>query len=214
MSLPESSSLAATPQPCASAPWREHTDALAAVFTTQRDRLRRTVQLRLDARLVSRIEPEDVLQESYLEARKRFDQRRGLPGDSLFVWARMVVEQTVVDVARRHLGARKRAVGAEVPLDALNGGNTTSFALRDNLLSLLTTPTQAAARAELHDQVAAAIGALSALDREILLLRHFEELSNNETAAVLGIHKAAATNRYLRALRRLREVLHVAGVDA
>lgn len=181
-------------------------DGLERAFTAQYPRLRRTVQLHLDSRLVGRVDPDDVLQESYLEVRKRLDHTRATDGD-LFVWLRMIVKQTTIDFARRHLGAQKRAVGRELAIDALPGSTDTAAALQHGFLSRITSPTQAASRAELGERLAAAIAEMSELDREILLLRHFEELSNNETAAVLGIHKAAATNRYLRALRRLREVL-------
>lgn len=179
--------------------------ALAEVFVSERDRLRRTVQVRIDARLLGRVDPDDVLQESFLEASKRLHQYRSTQG-RLFVWARMVVEQTLVDIARRHLGTLKRTIMAEIPLETLSPPGT-HVMLTHHWLSQLTSPTRAAVRAEAAGRLSSAIAGMSELDREILLLRHFEELSNDDAAAVLGIHKAAATNRYLRALRRLREVL-------
>jgi RNA polymerase sigma-70 factor (ECF subfamily) len=181
-------------------------DLLTATFTAQRARLLRTVQLHLDARLVGRVDPDDVLQESFLVAQRRFDPEHPPPVDSLFVWLRTIVMQTTVDAARRHLGAASRSAQNEVRIESAVGA-TTAQTLTNACLSRLTSPTAAAVRAELGEKLAAAIAEMSELDREILLLRHFEELGNGETAIVLGIHKAAATNRYLRALRRLREVL-------
>ena len=181
-------------------------DPLTEAFTAARARLRRTVQLHLDGRLVGRVDPDDVLQESYLAAQRRFDPDRPPPVDALFVWLRTIVKQTTVDVARRHLDAAMRTANQEVRLDGADAA-TTALALRDALLSRLTSPSQAAARAEVGERLAAAIAQMSELDREILLLRHFEELGNGEAALVLGIHKAAATNRYLRALQRLRGIL-------
>ena len=179
-------------------------DPLAAAFTAENARLRRTIQLKLDSRLLSRIDPDDVLQESFLVARRRFDPQHPPPVDSLFVWLRTIVVQTTVEAARRHLGAAMRSAQHEVPFEVRAD---TAAVLQDGFLGRLTSPTAAAVRQEIGERLAAAIGAMSELDREILLLRHFEELSNGEAAMVLGIHKAAATNRYLRALRRLREVL-------
>jgi RNA polymerase sigma-70 factor (ECF subfamily) len=82
-----------------------------------------------------------------------------------------------------------------------------SVCLAAQLLGRLTSPTQAALRAEMQIRLQEVLNALDPLDREVLVLRHFEDMSNNETAAVLGITKAAASNRYIRALRRLKEIL-------
>ena len=109
--------------------------------------------------------------------------------------------------------AQKRAVGREISLSTAGTDGGTASVLTRHLLNSDTSPTFAARRAEMARQLAAVIGGMSPTDREILLLRHFEELTNNETADVLGIHKAAATNRYLRALRRLRESLSPAFED-
>ncbi len=167
--------------------------------------------VRLDARLLGRVDAEDVLQESYLEAVKRAHHyREGT--SSQFVWVRLVVLQTLADVARRHLGAGRRSVAREVSLPDANG--TTRCGLAQPLVRTGTSPTGAAVRAEDAERLHAVIGGLSPTDQEILTLRHFEELSNGEVAEVLGLHKAAATNRYLRALQRLRVALGEDGGSA
>ncbi len=196
-----------SPPPSAPDPTAPGEDVLTAAFTAQRPRLLRTVRLHLDARLLGRVDPDDVLQECYLEARRRLAPAGDQHDEAMFVWLRRLARQAAVDAARRHLGAERRSLAREIALDAQADTAATAAALQHALLSRLTSPTQAASRAELGQRVAAAIAAMSGPDQEILLLRHFEELTNNETAATLGIHKAAATNRYLRALRRLREVL-------
>ncbi len=185
---------------------RSPAEELARVFSDDRDRLRRSVMVRLDSRMLGRLDADDILQEGYLAAAKRLAHYRAERCDSMFVWARMVVLQTMVDLSRHHLGAKKRGLGREVALQAREGQDS-SLSLLHDLCAKITSPTRAAARAEAAERLAATIGVMSSTDREILLLRHFEELTNGETAAVLGLHKAAATNRYLRAMTRLQAAL-------
>jgi RNA polymerase sigma-70 factor (ECF subfamily) len=181
---------------------------LGELFCAFRDRLRRTVQFRMDPRLLGRIDAQDVLQESYLAAAQRLDHFRRSVTTSLFVWLRTITMQSLIDATRHHLGAQKRDVNAEVPLDSRGRcAEGTAASLAGYLLGQLTSPTRAAVRAELAERLTGILDDLSELDREILILRHFEELTNNEAAQVLGIHKAASTNRYIRALGRLRAVL-------
>lgn len=179
--------------------------ALAEAFESCRDRLARLVRLRLDPRLLGRLDPEDVLQEGWLSAARRLDHFRSRDGASLFLWLRMIVVQALTDATRRHLATKKRDAGAEERGVASHAGNPTSLAGR--LLSRLTSPTRAAVRAELAERIEGVLAGMSELDQEILVLRHFEELTNQETAEALGLHKSAATQRYLRALRRLESIL-------
>ena len=182
-------------------------DALAALFTHYRERLKRMVRLRLDRRLSGRVDASDVVQEAYLEAQKRLpDWARGdeLP---LFLWLRLVTGQKLIDCHRHHLGTKMRDAGQEVSLYRGALPEASSASLAAHLLGKMTSATQAAIRAEHKLIVQEALNSMDALDREVLVLRHFEHLSNDETALVLGIKKATASQRYIRALKRLKEIL-------
>ena len=182
-------------------------EALAELFAAHRERLWRMVDFRLDQRLQSRIDPDDVLQESYLAAAQRIDHYRAHPSMSPFVWLRLIVCQTLIDAHRRHLGVQLRDAGREVAIHGCHWTQTTSACLAIQLVGHLTSPSQAAARAEMLDLVEQAIGQMDATDQEVLALRHFEELTNVEVAEVLGIQKQAASMRYVRAVQRLKAIL-------
>jgi RNA polymerase sigma-70 factor (ECF subfamily) len=124
-----------------------------------------------------------------------------------YLWLRFLTGQRLLAIHRQHLGAQMRDAGQEVSLYRGALPQATSASLAAQLLGKLTSPTQAALRAEMQIRLQEVLNTMDPLDREILTLRHFEELSNNETAAVLGIQKAAASNRYIRALKRLKDVL-------
>src|SRR6266511_2862536 len=129
------------------------------------------------------------------------------PAVPFFLWLRMLTGQRLLMVHRQHLGAQMRDAGQEVSLHRGALPQATSASLAAQLLGRLTSPTQAAARAEFQIRLQEALNSMDPLDREVLVLRHFEELSNNETAEVLGIQKSAASNRYVRALKRLKDAL-------
>jgi RNA polymerase sigma-70 factor (ECF subfamily) len=180
--------------------------ALGDLFSEYRDRLRRMVEFRLDTRLRGRVSPSDVLQEAYIDTLKRFQHYHSDPAVPFFVWLRSVTEQRLIDVHRQHLGAQARSVAREVSL----GVGQTLEASSDAMATLVgdqSSPSGAARRQELVDRVRDALDHLEPLDREVLALRHFEELSNRETAAVLGIQTPAASKRYVRALERLKAAL-------
>jgi RNA polymerase sigma-70 factor (ECF subfamily) len=181
--------------------------ALVALFTRHRDRLRRMVRLRLDRRLQGRIDPSDVLQDAYLDVARRAGEYVASPSLPVFLWLRLITGQRLMALHRQHLGAQMRDAGQEVSLYRGALPQATSVSLAALLLGRLTSPTQAAQRAEMQIRLQEVINAMDPLDREVLTLRHFEELSNVETARVLGIQKAAASNRYLRALKRLKDTL-------
>jgi RNA polymerase sigma-70 factor, ECF subfamily len=180
--------------------------AMAELFVVHHARLRRMILLRLDPRLNGRLSPSDVLQEAYIDALKRMHHYFEKPGQSFYGWLRLVVGQRLIDVHREHLGAGKRDAGREV---SLCGGipAASSPCLAAQLAGQLTSPSGAAARNEELVRLQKALERLEELDREVLALRHFEELSNAEVAEVLGIEKAAASKRYVRALARLRQAL-------
>jgi RNA polymerase sigma-70 factor (ECF subfamily) len=181
--------------------------ALAALFARYRGRLKRMVSLRLDRRLQGRLDPSDVLQEAYLDADRRADEYAADPAMPFFLWLRFLTGQRLLALHRRHLGAKMRDAGQEVSLyrGALPAASSAALAAR--LLGKLTSPSQAAIKTELKLRVQDALNGMDALDREVLSLRHFEQLTNGETALMLGLSPAAACNRYVRALERLRGIL-------
>jgi RNA polymerase sigma-70 factor (ECF subfamily) len=165
------------------------------------------VRLRLDRRLQGRVDPSDVLQEAYLDLADRlpdFARDRPMP---TYLWLRLVTGQRLAQEHRRHLGAAMRDAGREVALHPGPWPPASSASLAAQLLGRLTTPSQVAIRAERQLQLQAVLNRMEPIDREILALRHFEELSNGEAAEVLGLSKTAANNRYIRALGRLRDLV-------
>jgi RNA polymerase sigma-70 factor (ECF subfamily) len=182
-------------------------DALNEIFARHRARLRRMVEMRLDWRLQARLDASDVIQEAYLEIASRLDEYLQNPALPLFLWMRLVVGERLLKLHRHHLGTQMRDAGREVSLyrEALPAAS--SAALAAQLLGKHTSPTQAVLRAERMLRLQEAINTLDPIDREVLSLRHFEELTRQETAQVLGIEEGAAAKRYIRALKRLKGVL-------
>jgi len=185
---------------------RGDSEALATVFSLYRDRLCRVVEFRLDARLRGRVSTSDVLQDSYIDALKRLPHYQADPEVPFFIWLRSVTLQRLIDVHRRHLGAKARDAAREIPLDQ-GGGVEASSEKMAELMGNLTSPSRAVRRDESIAQVRAALDRLEPTDREVLALRHFEELSNREVAALLGIQSAAASKRYVRAIERFKAIL-------
>jgi RNA polymerase sigma-70 factor (ECF subfamily) len=182
--------------------------AFAALFDSQRERLRRLIRLRLDRRLSGRIDSDDVLQDAYLEARRRLADYAHDPQAMPFhLWLRLVTGQKLTDLHRFHLGARMRDAGMEVSLHRGALPQATSVSLAAQLLGKITSASRAAIRAEHKLILQEALNGMDPIDREVLALRHFEHLSNDESALLLGLSKKAASNRYIRALKRLKEIL-------
>ena len=152
---------------------------LADLFENHRERLWRMVHFRLDRRLHGRIDPDDVLQEGYLAAVQRLKHYDSEAFGSPFLWLRMVMNQTLIDLHRHHLGAKIRAADREVAVHGSFYPQTTSASLAIHLIGHLTSPSQAAARAEAMLQVESAIEEMSSIDQEVVALRHFEELTNS-----------------------------------
>jgi RNA polymerase sigma-70 factor, ECF subfamily len=182
--------------------------ALAALFDAYRERLRRMIRLRLDRRLSGRVDSSDVLQEAYLDVRKRISEYARDPAAMPFhLWLRLIAGQKLTDVHRSHLGSQMRDAGQEVSLHRGPFPQASSISLAAQLLGKFTSASKAAIRAEHKLIVQEALNGMDPIDREVLTLRHFEHLSNDETALVLGLSKSAASNRYIRALKRLKEIL-------
>ena len=161
----------------------------------------------MDRRLAARVDPDDILQEAFVNAAARIQHYLEDPSRSLFVWFRLIVGQTLVDVYRRHIGAEMRDAGREVSIQGMKYPQATSMSLAAELLGSITSPSQAAQRVEMSAQLEQALAEMSDLDQEVIALRHFEDLTNGEVAEVLGIQPTAASNRYVRALTRLKDVL-------
>jgi RNA polymerase sigma-70 factor (ECF subfamily) len=181
--------------------------ALTDLFTRHSKRLRRMVRLRLDRRLQGRIDSSDVLQETYLEVARRSREYLAQPTVPPFLWLRLLTGQTLQVLHRHHLKVQMRDAGQEVSLRRHATPQANSASLAEMLLGRLTSPTRAARRAEMQLKLQEVLNAMEPLDREVVALRHFEELSNGEAALVLGLSKTAASNRYIRALGRLKEML-------
>src|SRR6516165_76917 len=182
-------------------------EAVVDLLQRYRSRLRRMVAMRLDPRLQGRVDASDVIQEGYLDAMRRLEEFVQNPAVPFYIWLRFLVGQRVQEHHRRHLLTPGRDVGREVSIyrGAMPGASTGALAAR--LLGKLTSPSQAAIRAERKIRLQEALNRMDPMDREILVLRHYEQMTNGNAAAALGLDKSAASKRYTRALERLKEVL-------
>jgi len=142
-----------------------------------------------------------------MEVSRRLPEYLRAPAVSTFVWLRTMTLQTLTRVHRRHLGAKMRTAAVEVSLHRKHDTPGTSISLAARLAGNLTSPSQAAIREEMRQTLHTAFESMDPIDREILALRHFEDLGNGEVAEILGIGKTAASNRYVRALKRLKQIL-------
>jgi RNA polymerase sigma-70 factor (ECF subfamily) len=181
--------------------------AWGTLLTRHGDRLRRMIAFRLDQRLQGRVDPDDVLQEVYLAASEHLGGNLGELPVSFFLWLRGIAGNKLLELHRHHLGTQMRDAGREVALYRGTFPEASSAALAAQLLGHATRPSEAAVRAEVKIHLQEALNSMDALDREVLALRHFEQLSNGEAAQVLDIQEKAAGKRYLRALKRLKEIL-------
>jgi RNA polymerase sigma-70 factor (ECF subfamily) len=182
-------------------------EALGQVLEPHRARLRRMVALRLDRRLQSRVDPSDVIQEAYVEAARRLPEYAANPAMPFYLWLRLLAAQRLVDQYRRHFGTQARDITREFTLYRGAMPEATSAALAAHLLGRITTPSEAAVRAERRIRLQEALNQMDPLDREILALRHFEQMINGEAATALELDKSAASKRYARALVKLKEIL-------
>jgi RNA polymerase sigma-70 factor (ECF subfamily) len=181
--------------------------ALNDIFSRYRERLHRMVQMRLDWRLQARVDASDIIQDAFLDVAERLDRYLQNPKLPLFLWLRLVVGEQLINLHRHHLGTQMRDPRREVALYLGALPEASSAALAAQLLGKQTSPSQAALRAERMLRVHEALNRLDPLDREIISLRDFEQLSRAEAAQVLGIAEAAAAKRHVRALARLKQAL-------
>jgi RNA polymerase sigma-70 factor, ECF subfamily len=180
--------------------------AWGALLTTHQERLARIVAFRMDPRLRGRIDSMDVVQEAFVEASAHREDYFRAATVPLFLWLRGVVSNKLLELHRHHLGTHMRDAKLERPLEGPCWSDD-SAALCAHLTAGLTRPSVAAVRGEVRQRLAEALDTMDPTDREVLAMRHFEQLSNLEAAQVLGIQERAAAKRYLRALERLKEIL-------
>ena len=169
--------------------------------------LLRIIAFRLDRRLATRLDPEDVLQEVFVDGLKRIEHLRAPETPSFLVWIRLILRQTLIDLVRHHLGAQRRSVSRESKSDEQAFQSQESFSIASLLVANTTSPSSAFSKRELIENVEASLQTLNETDREIIALRHFEELSNKQAAAVLELTEKAASIRYVRALTKLKSAL-------
>jgi RNA polymerase sigma-70 factor, ECF subfamily len=177
------------------------------LLTRFRQRLRRVIAFRLDQRLQGRIDPSDVIQEVCLAAYQHLAEFADQGAMPFFLWLRAIAGNKLLELHRYHLGTQKRDAAREVALHRGTLPEATSAALAAQLLGHATRPSEAAIRAEVKVRLQEALNSMDPVDREVLALRHFEQLSPAETALALGIKEKAAGMRYVRALKRLKEIL-------
>lgn len=181
--------------------------AVEDLFTLHRPRLRRMVEIRIAQPLRRRLDASDVVQEAFLEAAQRLPAYLADNSMPFFLWLRFLTRQKLAALHRHHLGTKARDPRLEVALQEGTLPEPTTDALAAHLLGQLTSPSQAAAKAEMRLRLEDALNRLDPQEREILALRHFEQLSNAEAGCELGIAAPAASKRYIRALTRLKGIL-------
>jgi RNA polymerase sigma-70 factor, ECF subfamily len=181
-------------------------EVLAELFAHYQPRLRRMVQLRLNARLAARVDPSDVLQDVYVDVARQLPDYLRQPRVAFYIWLRGLTWERMLKIHRRHLGTKARDAQRELvlPLES-------SAQLAAQFFAPGPSPSQALLKEELRQRVQAALAQLAPDDREIILMRDFEGLSNGEAAQALGLRDSGATMRYGRALVRLKDVLTAAG---
>jgi RNA polymerase sigma-70 factor (ECF subfamily) len=181
--------------------------AVATLFESYRPQFERMVGFRLDRRLYGRVDPADILQEAYVEIDRRLEQFLENPEVSFFVWARGVAWQVLLTTHRNHLDAQKRDARKELQLASGESNDLTSTSIASQLAGDFTTPSHGVIREEQNGLLHGALEQMDPIDREVLALRHFEHLSNTQVSELLGIGKTAASNRYVRALKRMKSIL-------
>lgn len=181
--------------------------AVDQLLARHREPVRRMIDLRLDPAIVARVDASDVVQEVMIEANRRLAEYLKNPIMPFAVWLRQLAKDHLIDAHRRHHQARKRGVDREQPLHRPAWTDQSSLELAGQLVDHERTPASEAIQQELQRRLHQAIAQLDDADREVILMRHFEQLSNQDVAAALELTEPAASMRYLRAVRRLRDLL-------
>ncbi|HLW65756.1 MAG TPA: sigma-70 family RNA polymerase sigma factor [Gemmataceae bacterium] len=179
-------------------------DELLALF---REPLRRAVELRLDPQLARREDASDIVQKVLFDAHRRLAEYLKDPRMPFHLWLRQMAQDRIIDTYRRHKEAARRSIDHEQPQRPPAWTSQSSVQLLGQLMDRERTPASAVLQQELQQKLQAVLKTLDDMDREVILMRYYEQLSNQEIAAALGLTEAAASMRHLRALRRLKEAL-------
>jgi RNA polymerase sigma-70 factor (ECF subfamily) len=172
-----------------------------------REPLRRVIGLRLDPVLARRVDASDVVQDVLIEANRRLTEYLRAPAMPFHLWLRHLAQDQIIDTHRRHRQAQRRSIDREQAPARPAWADESSMQLAAQLVDAERTPASEAIHQELQRRLEAAMADLGEDDRDIILMRHHEQLSNQDVAAALGLTEAAASMRYLRALRKLRAAL-------
>lgn len=185
-------------------------EAFNEVLLKHRDRLRKMIAVRMNQRLQGRLDASDVIQDTFVEASRALDAYLENPKLPVFLWLRHLAGEKLIQAHRKHLSTQKRTAERE---QRIMGGTpaATSMSLAIQLAGKMTSPSQAAQKKEATDQLMDALESMNEIDREILTLRHFEQLSSRETATVLDMTNEAVKKRYVRALAKLQKILTADG---
>ncbi len=187
--------------------------AIEHLLDRHRDSLRKMVGMRLDQKILRRVDVSDVVQDVLIEANRRLQSYLANPAMAFHLWIRQIAKDRIIDAHRRHRVSGKRSVDREQVMAAQGAFDQSTIELVAQLRDRELTPAAAATQRELAIQVQAAIERLEDRDREIILMRHFEQLSNQDIAQALELTEPAASMRYLRALKRLRVELNETSID-
>lgn len=182
-------------------------DAINRLIERHRDAVLRMVQMRLDQKIRRRVAVSDVVQDVMIDASRRLQEYIANPVMPFHLWLRHIAKDRIIDAHRRHRGSQKRSVDREQGLAVPRAEDHSTMDLAAHLCDGELTPAAAATQREMAQRVEAAIAELGEQDGEIIIMRHYEQLSNQEVSQVLGLSEPAASMRYLRAVRRLRSML-------
>ena len=177
------------------------------LFARYRDRLLRMVRLRLSPALNGRVDASDIVQEAYAEAQRVIETYLDEPRVPMMVWLRHLTGQKIIEAHRRHLGAEKRSVRREVAVDRYRTPTASSMSIALEFAGATASPSSQAVQNELQEKLIRMLDSMDDLDREVLVLRHFEQLTNSDVAHSLGIDKSAASKRYIRAIERMQKLM-------
>ena len=179
-------------------------EELLAIF---REPLRRAVELRLDPQLARREDASDIVQKVLFDAHRRLAEYLKDPRMPFHLWLRQMAQDRIIDTYRRHKEAARRSIDHEQSQQPPAWASQSSVQLLGQLMDRERTPASAVLQQELQEKLQQVLTSLDDIDREVILMRYYEQLSNQEIAAALGLTEAAASMRHLRALRRLKEAL-------
>ena len=181
--------------------------AVNRLMDRHREAVRRMVQMRLDQAVARRVDASDVVQDVLLEASQRLSDYIRSPSMPFHLWLRQLAKDRIIDMHRRHRVAQRRSVDREQNISSFASDDQSAADLTALLRDAELTPAASALRKEMEERFVLALDQLDEADREIIIMRHFEHLGNGEVAEALGLSAPAAGMRYLRAIRRLRELL-------